>query len=66
MFYLDESMDGKMKPINDPRLELDRSLISVPTKPGQFILFHDDLVHGGLVGGDKTRISFEMTLLIRK
>jgi hypothetical protein len=61
-----EIRDGKNKPVNDPALECDKELILVPTAPGQFILFHDDLIHGGAMGGNKTRVSFEMTLLIRK
>lgn len=64
--YQGEIRDGKMKPVNDPMLENDRSIVLVPTKNGDFILFHDDLIHGGFVGGDKTRISIEFTILVRK
>lgn len=43
--------------------ELD--IYSVPTNPGDFIVFHDDLIHGGMPNlSDKTRVSLEATLLI--
>jgi hypothetical protein len=60
-----ETRDGKTKPILDPLIERDNSIILAPTSPGQFILFHDNLIHGGGAGGDKTRVSFEMTLMLK-
>jgi hypothetical protein len=64
--YKGEERDGKIKPVYDCSLESEESLILVPTNSGQYILFHDNLIHGGAVGGDKTRISLEMTLLIKE
>lgn len=61
-----EFRGGKMKPKNNPSLEGDAGLELVNTGPGDYIIFHDDLIHGGAIGGSKTRISFEMTLMIKK
>jgi len=37
------------------------------TKPGEAVIFNDDLIHGGAVNqGYKTRVSIEMTLLVKK
>lgn len=41
------------------------NLYNVPTEPGDFIIFHDGLIHRGMENkSDKTRISLEATLLI--
>jgi hypothetical protein len=61
-----ELRGGKMKPKNDPGLENEEGLELIKTNPGDYIIFHDDLIHGGAIGGSETRISFEMTLLINK
>lgn len=63
--YKGELRDGKTKPVHDNRLELDPSLRIIPTSPGDWILFHDDLIHGGAMGGNKTRISIEFTFLTK-
>jgi ectoine hydroxylase-related dioxygenase (phytanoyl-CoA dioxygenase family) len=60
-----ERRDGKIKPVHDQRLEFHQDLRNIETNPGDFILFHDDLIHGGFVGGDKTRVSLEFTFLIK-
>ena len=33
--------------------------------PGGFILFNDNLLHGGFPTHDKTRVSLEFTLLVK-
>lgn len=61
-----EMRDGKMKPVADLNLESRNDIKDIETEPGQFIIFHDDLIHGGFAGGNETRISIEFTLLIKK
>ena len=61
-----ELRGGKMKPKSDPSLENESGLELANTSPGDYIIFHDDLIHGGFIGGSETRISFEMTLLVKK
>jgi hypothetical protein len=36
-----------MKPVHEPALKCDESMMMVPNSSAQYILFHDDLVHGG-------------------
>ncbi len=53
--------------INKPRLlveEKELALIPFAASPGDLIVFHDRLLHGGLVGGHKTRVSLEFTMLV--
>lgn len=41
------------------------NIYDVPTEPGDFIVFHDGLIHRGMENkSDKTRVSLEATLLI--
>jgi hypothetical protein len=41
------------------------NIYDVPTKQGDFIVFHDDLIHGGMENSSNTtRVSIEATLLI--
>ena len=63
--FSSELRDGKVKPIHDNSLELDPNMKIVPTIPGDYIIFHDDLIHGGVRGGNKTRISIEFTFLTK-
>ena len=55
--------------IHKPVLETDLSDISthlIPCEPGQVIIFHDDLIHGGSINSaTTTRVSMEFTLIIR-
>tara|TARA_R110001583_G_scaffold131271_1_gene282996 strand:- start:8986 stop:9729 length:744 start_codon:yes stop_codon:yes gene_type:complete len=55
---------GVTKPVfNEDLSQL--HIYDVPTKPGDFIVFHDDLVHAGMPNqSDLTRVSLEATLLI--
>lgn len=55
--------DGYVKPkleICDSQLDIEPFICG----PGGVILFNDKLLHGGMVGGEKTRVSLECTLLI--
>jgi hypothetical protein len=61
-----EMRDGIRKPVLDENEEdLDMQLL--PLQPGEMVLFHDDLLHGGAVNrGRQCRISIELTILFRK
>ena len=57
--------DGIKKPI---LLEENKkfNMKLVPTKPGDLIIFNDDLLHGGALNKSKnTRVSVEFTLITR-
>ncbi len=56
---------GKSKPkLDTPESELD--IYNVPAEPGDFIVFHDNLLHGGMQNqSDKTRVSLECTMLVK-
>lgn len=62
--YNCELRNGLKKPIISENLEkIDCKLI--PSKPGDVILFHHDLLHGGSPNlADKTRVSLEFTLFV--
>lgn len=64
--YHGELRGGMMKPVLDvPENELD--VLNLPLSPGQFVLFHDSLLHGGMPNAsDKSRVSLEFTFLIRQ
>jgi hypothetical protein len=64
--YKGELRDGKMKPVDDNELEQNKNIQNLLTSPGDCVIFHDDLIHGGFVGGDKTRVSIEFTFLVKK
>ena len=54
---------GKIKPVPDFCLsEVERK--NFESKPGGYILFHDSLIHGGVVSNNKTRISLEFTAVV--
>ena len=61
--YEGKFKDGVMKPLLlDKADSLDMKLLT--TKPGDVIIFNDDLIHGGALNkGEKTRVSVEFTLL---
>ncbi|MDP1574203.1 MAG: phytanoyl-CoA dioxygenase family protein [Coxiellaceae bacterium] len=64
--YHGEYRDGFMKPQIDIKEE-DVSAQTVYTKPGDAIVFHDRLLHGGAPNtSKKTRVSMEFTMLIRQ
>ena len=57
--------DGIMKPeVNFSPEELDLELFQ--SDSGQGIIFNDKLLHGGFVGGTRTRVSLEFTMFVRK
>jgi len=55
---------GIAKPkLDTPEKSLD--IVNLVTKPGEFVVFHDELIHGGMVNlSDHTRVSIEATLLV--
>jgi hypothetical protein len=59
-----EMKNGLKKPVLDENEDsLDLELL--PTEPGQTVVFHDELIHGGAINlADKTRVSLEFTLLV--
>jgi len=61
-----EVRDGVRKPVLDEdEAELDMQLL--PLRPGEMVLFHDNLLHGGVVNrGRKCRVSIELTILFPK
>lgn len=61
-----EERFGMKKPVFDENPEeLDVQLIE--TRPGQAVVFHDKLLHGGAANkADTCRVSIEMTLLVRR
>lgn len=61
-----EVIGGLAKPVFDEKLE-DLDIHLVETHPGQAVVFHDKLLHGGAVNmADTCRVSIELTMLVRK
>jgi hypothetical protein len=56
--------DGMVKPQIDEDLDSLKLEIFEAT-PGQAIVFHDKLLHGGVVGGSSTRVSLEFTVFVK-
>lgn len=55
---------GIIKPqIDEDLTSLDRAIFN--GKPGDAIVFHDRLLHGGIIGGTTTRVSLEFTIFAR-
>jgi hypothetical protein len=62
--YYGEQRDGFVKPQFDiPESDLDLRLFE--SEPGQAIVFHDRLLHGGAPGGTLTRVSMEFTMFVK-
>jgi hypothetical protein len=60
-----EMRDGITKPVLDEN-EADLNMLLLPLRPGELVLFHDDLLHGGVVNrGSQCRVSIELTVLFR-
>lgn len=57
--------NGILKPIIEPLILEKLEVVPFDTEPGGVIVFNDDLVHGGLVGGTKTRVSLEFTMFVK-
>ena len=63
--YESEMRDGSLKPV--PKISISNNELKLcSTSPGDAIIFHDSLLHGGAVGGKKTRVSIEFTMLVKK
>jgi hypothetical protein len=60
-----ELREGIWKPVlEEDEAELDMQLL--PLRPGEMVLFHDDLLHGGAVNrGARCRVSVELTILFQ-
>ena len=64
--YHGEYRDGFSKPQIDEREE-DLNIQLLHTEPGNAVVFHDDLLHGGVINrGQRTRVSLEFTLFVRE
>lgn len=62
--YHGEERGGKMKPVFDEDLDT-LNISDLPLAPGQFVIFHDKLLHGGMPNNsDKSRVSIEFTMLV--
>lgn len=61
--YSSEVRNGFAKPVFNEK-DHDLNITVFNSKPGDFIIFNDKLLHGGQVGGTNTRISFEFTLFL--
>jgi hypothetical protein len=59
-----ELKHGKWKPVIDQ--DISNEAIVYQGVPGQPIVFHDKLIHGGSCAGTSTRISLEFTILIQR
>jgi hypothetical protein len=62
--YHGEERDGFVKPLIDE----DESALGAEifqSQPGQAIIFHDKLLHGGAIGGKSTRVSLEFTMFVK-
>ncbi len=62
--YEKKFKDGKFK----PAFEIDENTIDLKKftgKPGNIIIFNDRLLHGGYTTPSKTRVSLELTLIIK-
>ena len=56
--------DGMVKP--SIKNEQDLDVYMFETRPGDYVVFHDDLIHGGAEGGKHTRVSIECTFLCKE
>lgn len=62
--YHGEQRHGMVKPQLDEREE-DLDIRLIPTEPGDAVVFHDRLLHGGALNqGEMTRVSFELTMFV--
>lgn len=63
--YESEFRNGFVKPTFDAQ-KYNLNIQTFNSMPGDFIIFNDKLLHGGKVGGIKTRVSMEFTLFVPK
>ena len=65
--YIGVEKHGFIKPqITTPQEILDSRAKIHNGVPGNAIIFHDRLIHGGKIGGELTRVSLEFTILVEK
>lgn len=65
-YHGEKDHTGVTKPKFDEDIDL-LDIVNLPTKPGEFIVFHDELIHSGMPNqSDLTRFSIEATLLVPK
>ena len=58
--------NNKKKPLLKSKIEK-KKIKNISTNSGDIIIFNDNLIHGGMTNlSEKTRISFEFTLLVKK
>ncbi len=58
--------DGMYKPMFDEKKH-NLNLVALQNNPGESIIFHDRLLHGGCVNrGTNSRVSIEFTMLVKK
>jgi len=57
--------NGINKPTFDP-MQVEGRVELISSIPGTAIIFNDDLIHGGVVGGNKARLSLEFTMVSSK
>ncbi len=64
--YHVEMVGGNPKPILDEDIsQIEAKLI--PTEPGNLLIFNENVLHGGALNrGEKTRVSAEITLVLRE
>jgi hypothetical protein len=63
--YHGERRDGFVKPVIDVTDDqLDIQMFD--SRPGDAIVFNDRLLHGGAVGGSRSRVSLEFTIFVKK
>lgn len=64
--YHSEAKAGIIKPvIDEPEDEL--NLVSLPLNNGEFVIFHDRLLHGGMPNtSQESRVSLEFTMFVPK
>jgi hypothetical protein len=63
--YRGEIRDGYLKPVFDECVSNLQTEFFHGT-PGQAIIFNDNLLHGGVVGGSTTRVSLEFTMFVKE
>lgn len=62
--YHGELKDGITKPKIDIS-EGDLDVVIFNSQPGEAIIFNDQLLHGGVVGQNETRVSLEFTMFVK-
>ena len=61
-----EHRDGHLKPVFD-ETQYNLDVLPLDNKPGETVIFHDELLHGGCYNAmDKSRVSMEFTMLIKR